>query len=295
MDLFYFLSFLLILFILFLISIFVYIQNYAIQKTYYKVSFNSLPNKFNKLKILHLTDIHRKSFGKNQKKLISLIRQESPDFIVVSGDIIYCYNHWYNFGYNYKKDLEKVMKIFYNIAKDYPVYYAPGNHECKSGYYPEIRKALIKSGVCVLENEIKIINKSNDEISILGLMDPTFWGGCNVVTDEYINKSSDKLQELKKQVENRFTILISHRPEIFEIYRKAGIDIVFTGHAHGGQWRFPIIGPVFAPQQGFFPKYTSGIHEFGKTKVIIGRGMGNSSMPIRLFNRPEVVITTLEK
>lgn len=275
--------------------LFVYIQNYGLKKTYYKIDFENLPKNFNGLKIIQISDIHRKNFGKNQSKLTSMIEFENPDLVVVSGDILYCYNHWYNFRFSYKNDLEKVMKIFDVIAKKYPVYYAPGNHECKSGYYSEVKKELIKHGVIVLDSEVNVIERDEEEIAIIGLKDPTFWGGSNVVTDEYIEKTHKELLDIKKDVENHFTVLISHRPEIFEVYENSKIDIVFSGHAHGGQWIFPIIGPVFAPQQGFFPKYTCGVHEFGKTKLVINRGLGNSSMPIRLFNRPEVVVVSLIK
>lgn len=279
--------------ILILLSVFVYVQNYALQKTAYKISFKKLPKDFEGYKILHLTDIHRKSFGFKQRKLISLIERENPDIVVVSGDIIYCYNHWYNFGYSYKKDLSKVIALFDVIAKKYPVYYSPGNHECKSGYYNEIKKALLKSGVVVLENEIREISHNTDKIFLIGLKDPTFWGGSNVVVEDYISKTEKELIKLKEKANDSFTVLISHRPEIYKIYENAGVDVAFTGHAHGGQWIFPIVGSVFAPQQGFFPKYTKGVHEFSDTKVVISRGMGNSSMPIRLFNRPEVVVVTL--
>ena len=282
-------------FIFVCICYFIYIQNYGLKKTVYDISYDNLPSPFDGLKVLHLTDIHRKSFGKNQNKLISLIKNSKPDLIVVSGDIIYCYNHWYNIGYNYKKDLSKVMKIFENIAKEYPVYYAPGNHECKSGYYPNIRKALISAGVIVLDSGYEIIKKDGSEIALLGLKDPTFWGGSNIVVEEYIQYSQKELHEIKNKCNNLFTMLISHRPEIYKVYEGEGVDLVFTGHAHGGQWIFPIIGPVYAPQQGFFPKYTHGVHKFNKTNVLINRGMGNSSMTIRLFNRPEVVVAVLRK
>ncbi len=284
-----------VLLISFLIGFFVYTQNYVLQKTEYTVEFSDLPDAFSNMKILHLTDIHRKSFGKDQKKLIDMIRQANPDIIVVSGDIIYCYNHWYNFRYDYNKDLSKIMKIFDALVNEFPIYYAPGNHECKSNFYPTIKEALLKCGITVLDSGIVNLTKNGQEISLLGLKDPTFWGGSNIVVDEYLELTKKELLDLKSRSNNRFTVLISHRPEIFDIYKDAEIDIVFTGHAHGGQWRFPIIGPVYAPQQGYFPKYTNGVHTFDKTNVIINRGMGNSTMPIRLFNRPEVVVVTLKR
>ncbi len=92
---------------------------------------------------------------------------------------------------------------------------------------------------------------------------------------------------------NRFTILLSHRPEMLDVYAEAGPDLVFTGHAHGGQWRLPGIGGLVAPGQGFFPEYTEGAHTAGSTTMYVSRGLGNSLMPIRIFNRPELVVVEL--
>ena len=92
---------------------------------------------------------------------------------------------------------------------------------------------------------------------------------------------------------NRFIILLSHRPEMLDVYEAAGVDLVFTGHAHGGQWRLPGIGGLIAPGQGFFPAYTEGSHTEGDTTMYVSRGLGNSLMPIRIFNRPELVVVEL--
>jgi predicted MPP superfamily phosphohydrolase len=187
------------------------------------------------------------------------------------------------------------MKIFEGLGGAFPVFYAPGNHECKSNFYPEVKKSLIAHGVIVLDNDLTYFSKGKEKIAVLGLIDPTFYGGTNEVKESYIQKANLKLSELMKKVDNNFSILISHRPEIHEIYKANNVDVVFSGHAHGGQWRLPIIGAIYSPGQGLFPEYTSGIHIFNKTKLVISRGMGNSSFPIRLFNRPEVVIVTLNK
>ena len=90
-----------------------------------------------------------------------------------------------------------------------------------------------------------------------------------------------------------FTILLSHRPEKFESYVDQPLDLVFTGHAHGGQIRLPFIGGIVAPSQGWFPKYTDGLFEAGETTMVVNRGIGNSVFPLRVFNRPEIVEMTL--
>ena len=112
------------------------------------------------------------------------------------------------------------------------------------------------------------------------------------VSDSEIIKT--ELSNLKYD-KNQFSILLSHRPEVFNVYVDNKIDLVLTGHAHGGQIRIPFIGGLIAPNQGIFPKYTSGVFEEDATTMIVSRGIGNSILPYRINNRPELVIVTLKK
>ena len=93
---------------------------------------------------------------------------------------------------------------------------------------------------------------------------------------------------------NLFTVLLAHRPELVDEYQELGFDLVFSGHAHGGQFRFPFIKGSYAPGQGIFPTYTSGAYKEGETTMIVNRGLGNSIIPIRIGNRPEIIVVTLE-
>ena len=102
------------------------------------------------------------------------------------------------------------------------------------------------------------------------------------------------LKRLTKGSTN-FKILLSHRPERFDLYSDSNVHLVFSGHAHGGQFRLPWIGGLVAPDQGLFPKLTEGIHTRKDTSMIISRGLGNSVIPLRLFNRPELIVVTLSK
>ena len=115
-------------------------------------------------------------------------------------------------------------------------------------------------------------------------------------------KSKDKrkeylstLKDIKKAVNNDFTILLSHRPEIIDLYSESKVDLVFTGHAHGGQIRLPFTDGLFAPNQGLLPRYTSGKFKKGNTEMIVSRGLGNSLFPFRIFNRPELIVAILNK
>ena len=166
-----------------------------------------------------------------------------------------------------------------------PVYFVSGNHEHQSGEWEILEEALVEAGVTVLNNGKSVIERNGDTITLLGL------------ADKKANRHYDLLlHSLMAGQEDSFNILLSHRPELFETYVHEGLDLVFTGHAHGGQIVIPFFRQgIFAPHQGFFPKYTEGMHEKDGTVMIISRGLGNSSFPFRIFNRPELIEVTLRQ
>lgn len=263
--------------------LFVIWDNNTIATDYLTIRRPSLPSEFNQYKILQISDLHNKKFGENQDYLLSKIKKTSPDLIVITGDLIDCD----------RTNIELAMKLVLGIVKLAPVYYVPGNHEACSGDYDSLKAKLISAGVIVLDNEKVTLNKKNQSISLIGLSDPSF----NFVYSSDDNEENDIKNILSSLVvgNNDFTILLSHRPELLDIYSAFSIDIVFSGHAHGGQFRIPFLGGLYAPGQGFLPKLTSGINIVNNTVEVISRGLGNSVMPIRIFNRPELVVVTLEK
>ncbi len=268
-----------ILIILMILLVFLYLQNNWISKTRFKISFQKLPKNFDKFKIVHISDLHNKFFGKNQQYLISQIEKEKPNIIIITGDLIDSrrYNEYIAI---------KFVKEAVRIA---PVYYVTGNHEMRSGKFNDLEEKLINTGVKVLRNSWGKININGQTIVIAGVDDP--YTGIRhrepIVMDKY-------LQEVKKDLdEDSFKILLSHRPERIDAYASYGFDLVFSGHAHGGQVRIPFLGGLIVPNQGFFPKYTSGLHKIKNTVMVISRGLGNSLAPQRIFNRPEIIITEL--
>ena len=126
-------------------------------------------------------------------------------------------------------------------------------------------------------------------IVIAGIEDPL---SSYLDDDEAVEASMNRAFE--DVPDDMFKLLLSHRPEQFEVYVERGIDVVFSGHAHGGQFRIPGLGGLVAPGQGFFPTYTSGIYNKGDSRMVVSRGLGNSIIPIRIFNRPEIVVVTLQ-
>lgn len=267
-----------IIFLVIILGIFVYKGNNHITINEIDAKSRKLPKEFEEYSIVHLSDLHSKSFGKNQKVLIKKIKNINPDLIVITGDIVDSRR------YNEKPSIDLVKEVS-SIA---PVYYVSGNHEIRSGKLPSLEKKLKRSGAIVLRNESRIIRRGKAEILIAGIDDPYSNQKKESALMNYeINMAVGSNKDLYK-------ILLSHRPEKFKVYIKNNIDLTFTGHAHGGQVRIPLIGGVIAPNQGWFPKYTSGKHEKGNSTMIISRGLGNSLAPIRVFNRPEIVVVTLE-
>lgn len=234
-----------------------------------------IPQAFEGYKILQVADLQNKVFGREQKPLLNKIRQSSPDMIVITGDLLDRHEN--------RTDVDSAMEFIDAITDIAPIYFVSGNHEHQSGEWDVLLERLVASGVTVLENGKSIIEKEGDTITVLGL------------ADKSVNQYYDKmLHTLMAGQEDSFNILLSHRPELFETYVQENIDLAFTGHAHGGQIIIPFLRQgIFAPHQGFFPKYTEGMHEKDGTVMVISRGLGNSSFPFRIFNRPELIEVTL--
>lgn len=268
-----------ILMAILLILFFIWQNNHIVISNHSYIS-EKIPNDFNGFKIVHISDLHNKSFGNNQEYILDKIGSTSPDIIVVTGDLID----------RRRYDLDIALLFIEGVMDIAPIYYVSGNHEAWSGEYENIRNELILRDVVVLDDDKIELIKGNGKIEVLGLSDPAF------LTSSYLNGTdTSKLEEKLRLMsdDNIFQVLLSHRPELIEIYSKEDIDMIFSGHAHGGQFRFPGIGGIFAPEQGFFPKYESGSHTVKNSTIYISRGLGNSLIPIRLFNRPEIVVVTL--
>ena len=267
-------------------SLMIYISNNWLKVTKYTVKNNKLPNSMNNLKIAHISDVHGKLFGKNNEKFISKIKEINPDIVIMSGDIIddSC------------EDVEEYVKYFKEIYQNYPTYYSIGNHERKLEYskYKKYVELLRKNGAKVIINGSMEYQKNNEKIVINALkfrenMQP------KILTDErkqkYIKYMKTKLKDLDK---DKFNILIAHDPENFELYEKLGVDLVFSGHVHGGLIRLGKLC-LLSPRRKFFPKYSYGKYKLNTTTLITSSGIGNATIPIRMFNQPEIVEVILKK
>ena len=235
--------------------------------TEYQIGNTKLPESFNGLKIAQVSDLHNAQFGKENRKLLNLLQESQPDMILLTGDLID----------SRRTDLDPAIAFCQAAVQLAPTYYVPGNHESRVPEdYAALKEALDACGVVILENKSLDLNRGEDAVTLTGLMDPNFgipWPKTK--TDHY-------------------QIVLSHRPELLDRYADLGLDLVLTGHAHGGQFRLPFIGGLFAPHQGLFPQYTAGIYTSGDTTMVISRGLGNVPFLPRFNNRPEVILITLE-
>lgn len=255
------------------------IDNKRIQITNYDITSKKVKNE---LIIAQISDLHNTSFGKHNKTLVNKIKDIKPDIIAITGDLID----------SSKTNITVAMNFINQAVKIAPIYYVPGNHEAwNQSDYSTLKDKLKKAGVVVLEGEDKEITVKDNKISLLGITDPDYIGEAGISELDVVSTDLDTLS----YDSDNLVILLSHRPELFSAYKHRDIDLVLTGHAHGGQFRTSLSGGLLAPDQGLFPKYTSGIYKDkeDKTQMIVSRGLGNSVIPIRINNNPEVVVVNV--
>ncbi len=239
-------------------------------------------------KFLLLSDLHNKSFGKNNEKLIKAIEKQNPDTIIIAGDMYTACKGQSN---------DTACNFVCKIAEQYPVYYGNGNHEHKTRiapqeygavYEPYVEK-IKQSGVIMLVNEKVAVEEYG--MQIYGLeIDRKYYQKftCPAMEEEYLNKV------LGRAKADRYNLLIAHNPDYFKEYAKWGADLTVSGHVHGGLMRLPFFGGFISPRLRLFPHYDGGRFEEGNSTMILSRGLGTHTLPIRIFNPGELVVLHLK-
>lgn len=249
--------------------------NTAITVTEFIIESGDLPESFSGFSVCQVSDLHNDEFGEDNSRLISAIREAKPDIIVLNGDLVD----------RNRTDIDVAVTFAEQIVKIAPVYYVNGNHEASvPKEYAILKERLASAGVIILENETVILEQCGEGIRLVGLNDQSF---------DYVYSNA----ELGAMMGNEkdFSILLAHRPTDFSRYAACGFDLVFSGHLHGGQFRLPFLGGLYAPGYGFFPDYDGGTYEREDSVLIVSRGVGNSIFPIRFNNPPELVVVELAK
>lgn len=246
------------------------------------ISSDRIPPEFSGFRIAQVSDLHNAELGENNSKLLQMLSEGTPNMIVITGDLVDSHH----------TDINIALDFVEEAAQIAPVYYVTGNHEAVLPQYDELKAGLELAGAVILEDEAIQLEQDGGEIMLIGLSDPDFSIKSDIF-GEVPAMVSTKLGNLM-DAGNSYTILLSHRPELFETYVNCGIDLVFSGHAHGGQFRLPFIGGLVAPNQVLFPKYDAGLYTEGSTNMLVSRGIGNSIIPFRFNNRPEIVLVELQ-
>lgn len=244
---------------------------------------------FDNYKIALISDMHCREFGDGGRLLADMICRQQPDIIIIAGDMVT----------DHGMKITAAKQTLVKLADICPVYYAPGNHEMKLSVnqrtiekYNTYVSFLNKTGINYLDNRSVDIKKQDEILRISGLnIEERFYGKLwnkIAMDDDYIPSY------LKPCSDNRFELLIAHNPDYFESYSRWGADIVLSGHIHGGIVVLPFIGGVIAPTLRLFPHYDFGRFEHGGSTMFLTRGLGAHTIPVRIFNPPEVVSITLQ-
>ena len=241
---------------------------------------NGIPEAFDAYKIVQISDLHDAQIGENNEKLIAMTAETEPDCIVLTGDFVD----------SSRFHPELSLSVAESLVKIAPVYYVSGNHEAilPDADYQALTDGLRGLGVCVLEDESAELTRDGQSIRLIGLTDIGFHPGT-------LEEKKDALRMALSALlpEDEFSVTLAHRPELMDVYTECGAPLVLSGHAHGGQIRLPGIGGLIAPGQGLFPKYTEGKYEENGTTLVVSRGIGNSVLPLRVNDRPQIVVVQL--
>ncbi len=266
--------------IVIVIILFCNFQNKHLETTHYTYAAEQLGADLEGYRIVQISDLHNAKFGKNNQKLVDRIRECEPDMIVLTGDLV---------DSNYT-NVDRAVQFVDEIVKICPVYYVTGNHEywLEKSEYDELMDGLIGAGVVILDDQVVEISRGDAKFRLVGLDDKSLADGT---LGTLLNNTHNVVHE--DSDEREFTVVLAHEPQYFARYAGTGVDLVLSGHAHGGQFRLPFVGGIVAPDQGFLPEYTAGEYYMNGTEMIVSRGLGNSVIPVRLFNFPEIVCVEL--
>lgn len=264
------------------------VENQKLTVTQYKITSPKIPKAFQDCRLLVLADLHNASFGENNRRLLQMIQEQQPDYVLIAGDMIIGHPN---------KPTEIPEQLIKELAKEYPVYYGKGNHELRVGLYTDTYGDMwkhyqeqLEGKVTWLENDLVHLVKEGEQISLYGLdLAPRyykrFW--------KRPMESGYLTQVLGAPEPEAYRILLAHNPDYFPDYANWGADLVLSGHLHGGLIRLPWLGGMLSPMFHFFPKYDRGRYEEGESVMLLSGGLGNHTFKFRVNNLPEIMVITL--
>lgn len=249
-------------------------SRFNIDVTEYELEFESLPAEFDGFKIALVSDLHGWSFGKNNIRLAKLINAAQPDLIAITGDMV-----------SHPDDMQAADNLLCGIKGTAPIYYINGNHEWGGKLTERMKTLMEKYGARCLSNEYEPFTKGSASILICGAEDKN--GPADMI------KPYELAEKLREEYPEDFVLWLYHRNDTILNYPKLPVDLVLSGHAHGGIIRLPFVGGLLDVRASFGAEYESGLYRLGELNLLVSRGLGNSVPIPRFLNRPELPVITL--
>lgn len=272
--------------LLLILALFIYTiySNWQIKVTNYEIHSEEIPTSFKGFKIAQVSDLHNRDFGEENNRLLKKLDKQSPDIVVLTGDMVSTSDQNFEAFFSFTK----------KVASKYPTYYIVGNHEqaLDSNYQEEIYNYLDSIGVTTIDNDVVVLEDGEDKINLYGIWYHLMY--YKNAKDDSIHFGTEQMSKIVGQAKEGFNIGLIHNPVYFETYADWGMDLVLSGHMHGGIINVPFKGGLLSPEKEFFPKYDAGYFKYNHSQMIISRGLGDSIKIPRIFNTPELVIIELK-
>lgn len=264
------------------------VENHLLRVTRRRIESEKLPEPFDGYRILLLSDLHGRRFGRGNIRLLRRIEREKPDLIAVAGDMID----------RSVPDCGAFLRLAEALGKKYPVYYVVGNHELylEPEELERFLARLRSLGIHVMNNEAAVLERGGARIILYGLWYPLeYYRETRGVSGHQLFGPEQMRSALGTRSGEDYSILLTHNPLCFDTYAAWGADLTLCGHVHGGMVRLPFLGGLLSPEYRFFPKYCAGLYEKGSKKLLVGRGLGSGLFSLRIGNPPELVTVTLAR
>ncbi len=254
-------------------------SRFRLVTTEYELSYDNLPAAFDGFRIVQLSDLHMREYGEDNSRLIEKVSELQPDIIVLTGDFADKLHG------NLGSQSQVLAPTFQGLAEIAPCYFVSGNHEWASGDIENLRTVLKDCGIKYLHNEFVLLERDGDSIILAGVEDPN--GPADMLRPEEL------VDIINDNYPDKLSILLAHRNDYLKRYSDIDVDIIISGHAHGGIVRLPLLGGVLGTEGDFFPKYDSGLYNEGGFDMVLSRGLGDSIPLVRFLNNPEIVSIVL--
>ena len=250
-----------------------------LQTTHYTITSDKIPPEFDGFRIAQISDLHAATIP----GVVSEIKAEKPDIIAITGDLVHD-----------DGPFEPGVRLAARLTEIAPVYSVTGNHDLRRSDYKQFQHALDLTGTITLHDETETLRRNGAQISLSGIEDP--------FAESFSSLSSNIVKSIERiPPTNNYHIVLFHRANHMNLLKGHGFDLVLSGHMHGGQFRFPHGRGICAPKSSWgsdtpllFPKYFAGRYRDGDMDMIVNRGLGNTMLIPRLFNRPEITVIILK-